>query len=45
MSGEQGAPPPDDSAARARPRRETERGRAHRTARGVGGAWRNLTSD
>jgi len=45
MSGEQGAPPPDDSAARARTRRETERGRAHRTARGVGGAWRNLTSD
>jgi len=45
MSGEHGAPPPDDAAARARTRRETERGRAHRTARGVGGAWRNLTSD
>ena len=45
MSGEPGAPPPDDTAPRTRTRRETERGRAHRTARGVGGAWRKLTSD
>ena len=45
MSGEPGAPPPDDTAPRTRTRREAERGRAHRTARGVGGAWRNLTSD
>ena len=45
MSGEPGAPPPDDTAPRTRTRREPERGRAHRTARGVGGAWRNLTSD
>jgi hypothetical protein len=51
MSGAAGGPTPgtnrDDEGTRTRTRsrREPERGRAHRTARGVGAAWRNLTSD
>jgi hypothetical protein len=52
MSGEAGGPSPDEptraetrSQSRSRSRRESSRGRAHRTARGIGAAWRNLTPD
>jgi hypothetical protein len=49
MSGEPGArtpgPDPDSQGTRRRTRPEPRRGRAHRTARGVGAAWRNLTTD
>jgi hypothetical protein len=47
MSGEPGGPTPEEpeTRTRTRARREPQRGRAHRTARGVGGAWRNLTAD
>jgi hypothetical protein len=47
MSGAPGGPTPDDPGTRTRTtsRREPERGRAHRTARGVGAAWGNLTAD
>jgi hypothetical protein len=46
MSGGAGGPNPDEpTRARPRSRPEPSRGRAHRTARGIGAAWRNLTPD
>jgi hypothetical protein len=43
MSGAQG--PDEPTRARRRSREQPSPGRAHRTARGIGAAWRNLTPD
>jgi hypothetical protein len=46
MSGEPGGPDAEEPPrARPRSRREPERGRTHRAARGLGAAWRTLTPD